>query len=186
MVHIRLARKWYYRDDTYRLIELPDHRLHCNSRTYEGWEGMQNVRLNSYSSDAGSTWGNVLAEPSSIDYGFTVECSMASAISNGITIFVHALDNTRRNITLYQGVDDTEAMQVVWDTIQIYKGLSEYSDVVVLNPQLRVAGVVFESTEYQVMSFSLVPLNYLAGCILKGCKIYGVCGVRAYFQQLIR
>ena len=75
---------------------------------------------------------------------------------------------------------------MVWDTIQIYKGLSEYSDVVMLNPQLRVAGVVFESTEYQVMSFSLVPLNYLSGCILKGCKIYVVCGVRGYFQQLIR
>ena len=144
-----------------QLIELPDERLYLNSRPYTGWEGEKNVRLSSYSDDRGSTWSPVQAEPNLIDFNFAVEGGMTSDVESGILLFLHPFAKTRRNMTLYQGVYDQNTKQVLWDTantIQIYGGLSEYSDVVVLNPDLRTAGVMFERTEFQAISFAVIHL----------------------------
>lgn len=145
-----------------QLIELPDHRLYLNSRPYQGWEGAENVRLSSYSDDRGTTWSDVSAEQNLIGNGFAVEGSMASDVKSGV-LFLHPFAKFRLNMTLYRGVYDTSTSIVVWDTsdtIQIYEGLSEYSDVTVLSTDLEhaTAGVMFERSMYIAISFAVVDL----------------------------
>lgn len=150
-----------------QLIELPDSRLYLNSRPYKGWEGEKNVRLSSYSEDAGTSWSAVQPESELIDFGFAVEGSMASDVNTGIVVFVHPFAKTRRNMTLYKGQYDGDELsstygRVLWDgssTIQLYAGLSEYSDVIVLNAQNKSAGVLFERSEFNKISFANVNLD---------------------------
>ena len=154
-----------------QLVELSDHRLYLNSRPYKGWEGEQNVRLVSYSADAGSTWSDVVAEPNLIDFGFAVEGSMASDVTSGVMLYLHPMANIRRNITLYHGAMNDDGV-VLWDTantLQIYPGISEYSDVIVLSTnainsdtvymsKYGTAGVLFERQEYHHISFAIVGI----------------------------
>lgn len=145
-----------------QLVELPDNRLYLNSRPYEGWEGQENLRLVSNSADRGSSWSEVVAEPNLIDYGFAVEGGMASDVDSGIILFSHPDAKTRRNMTLYRGKMNISSGLVEWNTadkIHIFSGLSEYSDVVVMSTAEETAGVLFERSEFQKLSFVVVPFG---------------------------
>jgi hypothetical protein len=141
-----------------QLIELSDGRLYISSRPYEGWNGTANVRLGSYSSDGGASWGETFGEDALIDYGFADEGSVASDVRNNVIVYVHPMAQDRSNLTLYKGRVDKPGDDIAWTPfVNVYGGQAEYSDVQVLNDG-RTAAVLFESDSYGDVKFGLIDL----------------------------
>lgn len=139
-----------------QVAELSDGRIYMNIRPYTGWHGQKNQRLVSFSSDAGSTWGEVHPDPALIDYGFADEGSVVSDPKNKVMYFSHPDAHGRENLTLYRSLDDAQS----WvDTVTVYPGPSEYSSSAILDPapgKALMVGILFEAQGYGVIRFSSV------------------------------
>ena len=129
-----------------QIAELSDGRLYMTSRPYKGWTGEPNVRLASYSSDAGSTWSTPQAVPQLVDWGFADEGSVTSDPANGVLFFVHPDSHARANLSLWRSTDDGRS----WDApVTVYPYSAAYSDSAVLDPRSaggagKTVGVLFE------------------------------------------
>lgn len=126
-----------------------------NIRPYIGWAGDKNVRLASYSSDAGSTWSPPQPVPALPDWGFADEGSTCSDPRSKRLHFVHPDSHARENLTVWTSADDGRT----WAGMaNVFPGPAAYSDCVVLDPssdagQGREVGVLFERDSYEKISF---------------------------------
>lgn len=115
-------------------------------RPYTGWSGAKNVRLASYSSDAGATWSDAVAVPALVDWGFADEGSVCSDPARPRLFFVHPDSHERANLTLYRSTDDGQT----WgDLVTIWPYSAAYSDSAVLDPssdggEANRVGILFE------------------------------------------
>ena len=129
-----------------QIAELSDGRLYMTIRPYKGWTGAPNVRLASYSSDAGSTWSAPQAVPQLVDWGFADEGSVTSDPASGVLYFVHPDSHARANLSLWRSTDDGRS----WDApVNVYPYSAAYSDSAVLDPKSaggegKRVGVLFE------------------------------------------
>ena len=147
-----------------QIAELSDARLYMTIRPYKGWTGPPNLRLASFSSDAGSTWSHPVAVPELIDSGFADEGSVCSDPRSRRLYHVHPDSTARANLTIYSSLDDGAS----WGggLMTVYAGAAAYSDSAVLDPKSadgrvgegRQVGVLFERDGYAKISFARVYL----------------------------
>lgn len=144
-----------------QVAELSDGRLYMTIRPYTGWTGEPNVRLASYSTDAGSTWSDPKAVPQLVDWGFADEGSVTSDPANGVLYFVHPDSHARANLSLWRSTDDGHS----WGApVTVYPYSAAYSDSAILDPKSadgvgKRVGVLFEETNNggaTAISFSTV------------------------------
>eukprot|EP00948_MAST-09A_sp_MAST-9A-sp1_P003829 g3829.t1 len=142
-----------------QIAELSDGSLYLNSRPYIGWSGQKNVRLASWSHDAGTTWSEAVATEL-VDWAFADEGSLFSDPENDRVYFVHPDSHSRSNLTLWKSSGNASHFEIA---ATIYSGAAAYSDGVVLDAkdfggEGRKVGVVFEKDGYKTLSYEVVQV----------------------------
>ena len=88
---------------------------------YTGWHGTPNVRLASFSSDAGATWSSAQAVPELVDWQGAVEGSVSGDPGNRRLYFVHPDSHERANLTVWLSTDDARS----WGDLAFFFGVRQ-------------------------------------------------------------